>query len=59
MNFIITGALGHIGSRLIIDLPKHFPKSKFHLIDDLSSQRYSSLFNLPKNNKYSFFIQNL
>lgn len=53
MNFVITGALGHIGSRLIIDLPKHFPKSKFHLIDNLSSQRYSSLFNLP-NYKYNF-----
>ena len=54
MNFIITGALGHIGSKLIIDLPKYFPKAKFHLIDDLSSQRYSSLFNLPKNNNYNF-----
>ncbi len=54
MNFIITGALGHIGSKLIRDLPKSFPKSSFHIIDNFLTQRYSSLFNLPKNINYNF-----
>jgi nucleoside-diphosphate-sugar epimerase len=47
MKIVLTGALGHIGSRLIQTLPVDFPDASFVLIDDLSTQRYCSLFNLP------------
>jgi nucleoside-diphosphate-sugar epimerase len=54
MKIVITGALGHIGSKLIRDLPVIFPGSKIVMIDNLSSNRYCSLFNLPENGKYKF-----
>jgi nucleoside-diphosphate-sugar epimerase len=47
MKIVITGALGHIGSRLIQTLPADFPDAEFLLMDDFSTQRYCSLFNLP------------
>lgn len=55
-TIIITGGLGHIGSYLI----KKFleDKNNIHLviIDNLYSQRYSSLFDLKiKKNKVSFY----
>jgi UDP-glucose 4-epimerase len=46
MKLVITGALGHIGSRLIHSLQPG-EVDEVILIDDLSSQRYCSLFNLP------------
>ena len=55
MNFLITGALGHIGSSLIRYLPKKFKQSKFYLIDDLRTQRFMSLINLPKSSKFKFY----
>lgn len=46
MKLLITGALGHIGSRLIHDLkPGDF--SEVVLFDNFATQRYCSLFNLP------------
>ncbi|HJZ22986.1 MAG TPA: SDR family oxidoreductase, partial [Candidatus Babeliales bacterium] len=54
MKIIITGALGHIGSKLIRILPKHFDNLKVIMVDDLSTQRYCSLFNLPTTANYSF-----
>jgi len=59
MNILITGALGHIGSHLIRYLPKKIKKSKFYLIDDLRTQRYLSLINLPKNSKFKFYDQSI
>ena len=47
MKIVVTGALGHIGSRLIRELPTIFPDANIVLIDNLSTQRYCSLFNLP------------
>lgn len=47
MKIVITGALGHIGSRLIRVLPERFPDATFILLDNLSTQRYASLFHLP------------
>lgn len=44
----ITGALGHIGSRLIQTLPAAFPGVELVLIDNLSSERYCSVFNLAR-----------
>ena len=50
---LITGALGHIGSKLIHSIkPGDF--EEVHMIDDLSTQRYTSLFNLPKDVDFSF-----
>lgn len=54
MRFIITGALGHIGSKLLRELPKEFNNCKIILIDNLCTQRFCSLFNLPKNGNYEF-----
>ena len=55
MKIIITGALGHIGSSVVRELPKIFPHSEIIMIDNLLTQRYSSLFNLPKNGNYQFY----
>jgi nucleoside-diphosphate-sugar epimerase len=54
MNIVVTGAIGHIGSRLIRDLAVDFPASKITLIDNLLTQRYPSIFNLPKSAEYRF-----
>jgi nucleoside-diphosphate-sugar epimerase len=54
MRIIVTGALGHIGSKLIRELPRQFPQSEIVMIDNMLVQRYCSLFDLPKYGKYSF-----
>lgn len=54
MKIAITGALGHIGSKLIRTLPVSFPGCQLVLIDNLSSERYCSLFDLPANGNYQF-----
>jgi UDP-glucose 4-epimerase len=51
MRILVTGALGHIGSKLIRELPNEW--NDIVLIDNLSTQRYCSLFNLPERS-YSF-----
>ena len=54
-SILITGALGHIGSKLIDNLkPGQFKEVR--LIDNLSTQRFPSLFNLPKGIEFSFFV---
>jgi UDP-glucose 4-epimerase len=54
MKVVITGALGHIGSRLIREFPRSFPGVELTLIDNLSTQRYCSLFDLPAGAVYRF-----
>jgi nucleoside-diphosphate-sugar epimerase len=54
MKIVVTGALGHIGSRLIRVLPDAFPDADIVMLDDLSTQRYCSLFNLPSHGHYRF-----
>jgi nucleoside-diphosphate-sugar epimerase len=54
MKILVTGPLGHIGSRLIREFPYHFPSSELVLIDNLCTQRYTSLFNLPGECIYRF-----
>lgn len=54
MKIVVTGALGHIGSRLVRDLPASFPSSEIVMVDNLMTQRYGSLFNLPHAGRYQF-----
>jgi nucleoside-diphosphate-sugar epimerase len=54
MKFVVTGALGHIGSAFIRAIPVRFPGAEIVLIDNLSTQRYPSLFNLPAGGHYRF-----
>lgn len=54
MKIVITGALGHIGSKLIREIPLRFGDAEIIMLDNLSTQRYCSLFNLPSNGKYRF-----
>ncbi len=54
MRFVITGALGHIGSSLIRHLPAAYPGCQILMIDDMSVQRYCSLFDLPETASYRF-----
>lgn len=55
MKLIITGSCGHIGSYLAEKIYL-IPKIKeVILIDNLSSNRYVSLFNLNKKTNYKFF----
>lgn len=54
MKIVITGALGHIGSRVIRELPKVFSDPEIVMIDNMLTQRYCSLFNLPVEGKYHF-----
>ncbi len=54
MKIIITGGLGHIGSHLIRDLPLLLNGLEITVIDNLLTQRYASLFNLPKTSKVNF-----
>lgn len=52
-RILITGALGHIGSKFIHNIkPGDF--EEVILIDNLSTQRYPSLFNLPQGVNFNF-----
>jgi UDP-glucose 4-epimerase len=52
-RIVVTGALGHIGSRFIHSLqPGEF--DDVLLLDDFSTQRYASLFNLPAGVPFRF-----
>ncbi len=54
MRVLVTGALGHIGSRLVRDFARRFKGGRISMLDDLSTQRYSSLFDLPDGISYRF-----
>lgn len=57
MRLVITGALGHIGSRLVHSLrPSDFGGrlTEVVLLDSLVTQRYCSLFNLPVEVPFRF-----
>jgi UDP-glucose 4-epimerase len=54
MRIVVTGALGHIGSRLIRELPRTLPEARIVMVDNLLTQRYASLFNLPAAGNYRF-----
>lgn len=53
MKVLITGALGHIGSKLIHTIkPGEFEEVR--MVDNMLTQRYASLFNLPHAVRYTF-----
>ena len=54
MRVVITGALGHIGSRLIRELSVAWPGSEIVMVDNLATERYASLYNLPEACRYEF-----
>lgn len=54
MKMVITGALGHIGSRLTRVLAKAFSNAEIVMVDNLRTNRYCSLFNLPPEGRYRF-----
>ena len=53
MKVCITGALGHIGSQLIRQLNLK-GLTKIYLVDNLMTQRYCALFDLPGGIPYEF-----
>ena len=54
MKIIVTGAIGHIGSYLIRELGFQFKGSEIVMIDNMMTQRFPSLFNLPAVANYHF-----
>lgn len=54
MKIVVTGALGHIGSFVARDLASEFPDAEIVMIDNMMTQRYASLFNLPDSGRYRF-----
>jgi len=54
VKIVVTGALGHIGSRLVRDLPLYFPDAEIVMIDNMMTQRYAALFDLPPLGRYRF-----
>jgi UDP-glucose 4-epimerase len=54
MKLVVTGALGHIGSYVVRDLALQFPGSEIVMLDNMMTQRFSSLFNLPSLARYRF-----
>lgn len=54
MKIVITGALGHIGSFIVRYLAHQFPGAEVVMIDNMMTQRFASLFNLPSVGRYRF-----
>ena len=57
MNILVTGSCGHIGSYLVQNLHKIKKIKSAVLVDNLSSNKYSTLFN--KKKKINFFHKDL
>ncbi len=57
MNILITGALGHIGSKLIYNLSKIKNLKKVYLIDNARSNNLNVLFNLKYKKIKLIFIK--
>jgi len=58
MRILITGALGHIGSKLIHNIESGEFVDVL-LIDNMLTQRYASLFNLPNGVNFKFYEEDI
>lgn len=54
MRIVVTGALGHIGSRLIRELAGGWPNPEIVMVDNLATERFASLYELPAAGRYTF-----
>jgi UDP-glucose 4-epimerase len=54
MKLVVTGAVGHIGSYIVRNLALQFPGSQIVMLDNMMTQRYPSLFDLPCEGRYRF-----
>lgn len=52
-TILVTGAVGHIGSRLVRDISRTAVE-RVIMLDNMESQRYGSLFDLPHDVRYRF-----
>ncbi|MBI4349902.1 MAG: SDR family oxidoreductase [Elusimicrobia bacterium] len=59
MKIVVTGALGHIGSEVVRKLAPRGGGWEIVMIDNMMTQRYCSLFNLPEGTKYRFLEADL
>jgi len=59
MKIIITGACGHIGSYVAENVHKIKKIKNTVLVDNLKSNRFSSIFNLRKKSNLKFYIKDL
>tara|TARA_Y100000591_G_C21846582_1_gene709074 strand:- start:1536 stop:2462 length:927 start_codon:yes stop_codon:yes gene_type:complete len=59
MNLLITGCCGHIGSYMVDRLHQIKKIKKTIIVDNIKSNRFSSLFNLKKNNNVKFFLRDI
>ena len=58
MRILITGALGHIGSKLIHNIESGEFEDVL-LIDNMLTQRYASIFNLPNGVNFKFYEEDI
>jgi len=54
MKIVVTGAIGHIGSYVIRNLAVQYPGAEIVMVDNMMTQRFPSLFNLPTTAQYKF-----
>src|SRR5262245_10453219 len=54
MRLVVTGALGHLGSSLIRELADAWPGAEIVMLDNLATERYASLYDLPASARYQF-----
>jgi len=59
MKILITGGMGHIGSKLINKLTSLKKIHKIVIIDNFSTERYITFINLKKRKKILFFDEDL
>ena len=59
MRVLITGGIGYIGSELIRRLAFNDTVEAITILDNCSSQRYASLFQLPSDKPYRFIEGNI
>ena len=59
MNILVTGGMGHIGSKLVNKLSSLKKIKKIIIIDNFSSERYISFINLKNRKKIIFYDEDL